>query len=109
MVTAHSTGCRVPCHASHRTTGSPAPGDSESRSPRPRDTHAEALQVAAKTGALHVDEGLRKETGSEGAQAAHLQSLVRQQPGQHWAFLSHAGLSCWPPAPLHNDPHGGRS
>lgn len=65
-------------------------GTAESRPPQPRDTHAEALQVAAKTGSLHVDEGLRRETESEGAQAVHLQSLVRQQPGQRWASLSMA-------------------
>lgn len=29
----------------------------------PRDTHAEALQVAAEPGPLHVDEGLREEPG----------------------------------------------
>lgn len=105
--TALAAGCPA---TPHNAPQAPlAPGDSESRSPWPRDTHAEALQVAAKTGALHVDKGLRRETGSEGAQAAHLQSLVRRQPGQRWASLSHAGLSCWPPAPLHNEPHGGRS
>ena len=50
-------------------------GTAESWPPQPRDTHTEALQVAAKTGPLHVDEGLRREMSLQGP---------RPSTSSHW-------------------------
>lgn len=55
-------------------------GTSGQRPPRPRVTHAEALQVTTKPGPLHVDEGLRGEAESPEAQTAHLRSAGETAP-----------------------------